>query len=111
MESLVLSLVSTAVALAAVLALAYGVLRLMRGPWSRRAGAARGGDRDALSFVRALPVGPKERVVLIEHRGERWLLGVTGGGISVLGRWPGDGTEASATPASRSSFTPPVEPG
>jgi flagellar biogenesis protein FliO len=32
---------------------------------------------DALRFVRALPVGTKERVVIVEHRGARWMLGVT----------------------------------
>jgi flagellar protein FliO/FliZ len=33
-------------------------------------------------------VGAKERVVIVEHRGERWMLGVTAGGISTLARWP-----------------------
>jgi flagellar protein FliO/FliZ len=36
-----------------------------------------------------LPVGAKERVVIVEHRGERWMLGVTSGGISTLAHWRG----------------------
>jgi flagellar protein FliO/FliZ len=41
-----------------------------------------------LRFVRALPVGPRERVVVVQYRGEEWVLGVTAGGISLLGRAP-----------------------
>jgi flagellar protein FliO/FliZ len=26
--------------------------------------------------------------VLVEHRGERWMLGVTAGGISTVAHWP-----------------------
>jgi flagellar protein FliO/FliZ len=43
---------------------------------------------DALRFVRALPVGAKERVVIVEHRGARWMLGVSAGGISTIAHWP-----------------------
>lgn len=82
-------------ALAGVLALAWASLRLLRGRFAGGGSPARGGAAadEALRFVRALPVGPKERVVLMDHRGERWMLGVTAGGISLLARWPlaGDG--------------------
>jgi flagellar protein FliO/FliZ len=46
--------------------------------------------------VRALPVGTKERVVLVEHRGERWLLGVTAGGISTIAHWSASAGEAQS---------------
>ena len=85
MESFFSSFASMLLALAIVIALAFGVLRLMR---SRlQPGAARHGADDVLRFVRALPVGAKERVVIVEHRGERWLLGVTSGAISTIAHW------------------------
>lgn len=77
------------VALAGVLALAWAALRLLRGRLPM-AGGPTAGDAEALRFVRALPVGPRERVVLMDHRGERWMLGVTAGGIRLLARWPLD---------------------
>lgn len=83
----------TLLALAAVLVLAWGVLWLLRGRLGG-GGGRRQDDAEALRFVRALPLGPRERVVLVEHRGERWLLGVTAGGISVLDHRPVDGTAA-----------------
>lgn len=82
-----LNIASTVVALAFVLLLAW---LLIRG-WRRLqnfGGRPPGPDGDALRFVRALPVGARERVVLVDHAGERWMLGVTAGGISLLARWP-----------------------
>ncbi len=98
MESFLMSFVSMMVALALVVALAWVSLRFMRGrlmPGALKGGPAQGGD-DALRFVRALPVGTKERVVLIEHRGERWMLGVTTGGISTIAHWSATGATPSA---------------
>ena len=46
-----------------------------------------------LRLVHALPVGPRERLVVVEWRGETLLLGVAAGGISVLDR---DGAEPAA---------------
>lgn len=82
-----MNIASMLLALAVVIALAWGVLRLMR---SRlQPGASRKGtNADTLAFVRALPVGAKERVVIVEHRGERWMLGVTAGSISTIAHWP-----------------------
>lgn len=86
MDSFAFQVVTTVAALALVLALAWLSLRVLR---NRLPGtASRGGDDAALRFVRALPLGPRERVVLVEHRGEQLMLGVTAGGISLLGRWP-----------------------
>lgn len=90
MESFMLSFASMLLALVLVLAIAWLVLRLLRGRLQPRAGNAKGGD-NALRFVRALPVGTKERVVIVEHGGERWMLGVTAGGISTIAHWPAEG--------------------
>ena len=94
-------------ALALVLALAWIALRLLRGRLTGAAPRALGGgaNGDALRFVRALPVGSRERVVLVEHRGERWLLGVAAGGISTIAHWPAHGAMADNAPAGGVSHT------
>jgi flagellar protein FliO/FliZ len=96
MEPFVSNFARMLAALALVLALAWIALRVLRGRLGsgtvRLPGAPAGGE--ALRFVRALPVGTKERVVLVEHRGERWLLGVTAGGISTIAHWPASAVEA-----------------
>ena len=98
MESFALSFASMLLALGVVLALAWIGLRLLRNRMQPRVTGA-GGVDDALRFVRALPVGPKERVVIVEHRGARWMLGVTAGGISTIAQWPAAEERASvATP-------------
>lgn len=92
MSTFVQQLLVMLAALAFVCVLAYAVLGLLRGrPGGSRGKANGSGADDALRFVRALPLGARERVVLVEHRGERWMLGVTPGGINVLARWPLDG--------------------
>jgi flagellar protein FliO/FliZ len=93
MESFALSFASMVLALAIVLGLAWVVLRFMRSRMQPRGPHGSTSD-DALRFVRALPVGAKERVVIVEHRGARWMLGVTAGGISTIAHWP----QAAATP-------------
>ena len=87
MESFALSFASMVLALAVVLALAWVVLRLLRSRLQPRARHGPEGD-EMLRYVRGLQLGAKERVVLVEHRGERWMLGVTAGGISTLAHWP-----------------------
>jgi flagellar protein FliO/FliZ len=87
MESFALSFASMLLALAVVLAVAWVLLRMLRSRMSPRA-PSRAGEDDGLRFVRALSVGAKERVVIVEHRGERWMLGVTAGGISTIAHWP-----------------------
>ena len=93
MESFALSFASMLLALAIVIALAWVVLRLLRSRLQPGASAGNGAD-EALRFVRALPVGTKERVVLVEHRGERWMLGVSAGGISTIAHWPAGSASA-----------------
>lgn len=83
------SLFAVVIALAIVLGLAYVVLRLLRRWQDRVHGAAEDGGRP-IRFLRTLPLGQSERVVLIEVRDEVMLVGVTPGGISLLKTWPAD---------------------
>lgn len=96
MDTFAFQLLSTLGALALVLALAWLSLRVLR---SRLPGTGSGAAHGGLRFLRALPVGPRERLVLVEHRGEQLLLGVTAGSIHMLGRWPdaGDATANETT--------------
>ncbi|MEO7245533.1 MAG: flagellar biosynthetic protein FliO [Rubrivivax sp.] len=87
MESFLLSFLSMLIALAVVLGAAWLVLRLVRTRLQPRASNGQGAD-DALRFVRALQLGAKERVVIVEHGGARWMLGVTAGSISTIAHWP-----------------------
>jgi len=64
--------------LAVVLALVWVTLRILK-----RTQFGKSSD-DTLRFMRALPVGNRERVVLIQYRGEEYMLGVTPGGINLL---------------------------
>jgi flagellar protein FliO/FliZ len=105
MESFALSFASMVLALAAVLALAWVLLRLLRSRLQPRARPGQDGE-ELLRYVRGLQLGAKERVVLVEHRGERWMLGVSAGGINLLAHWPrgaaGAADAASARDAGRS---------
>jgi flagellar protein FliO/FliZ len=76
-------LLFTALALAAVCTLAFFCLKGLK--QLQGAGGAAGVPAE-LRFVRALPLGPRERLVVVEWRGETLLLGVTAGGVSVLDR-------------------------
>jgi len=83
------SLLAVVLALVIVLGLAWAALKLLR-RWQDR--FQQGGD-DAgppIRFLRAMPLGQAERVVLIEVRGEVMLIGVTGGGINLLAQWPNE---------------------
>lgn len=106
MESLALSFASMLLALALVLALAWVILRLLRGRLQPRGSGPAGSD-EALRYVRGLAVGAKERVVIVEHRGQRWMLGVTAGGISTLAHWP-EGSGGAAPPASHQAAAAPM---
>lgn len=66
------------------------LLALVLGAWwlLRRAGAMQWPlQRTAMKVVSSLPVGPRERVVLIEIAGEQWLLGVAPGQVNLLHRF------------------------
>ena len=88
MDNFAGQLVSTLIALAIVGVLAWFSIALLKRIQEGRARQP-GVPFDALPrFVRALPVGPKERVVVIHYHGEELLLGVTSGGIQLLTRHP-----------------------
>lgn len=77
------SLLGAFFALAAVIALIVGLAWLLR----RMPGS---GFRPAagLKLVASLPLGAKERVVVVEVNGQQLLLGVTPGGINALHELP-----------------------
>ncbi len=82
MENFTSGILTTLLALAIVIALAWITLRaLERMQYGKSTG-------DELRFIRALPVGARERIVIIQYRNEEYLLGVTSGGISLLEKRP-----------------------
>ena len=105
------SIVAMVLSLALVLGLAYGVLWLLR-RFQDRTLQRGGGDEGetTLRFLRALPLGPRERVVLVETRGETMLLGVTAGAITVLSRWDVEGRPLAFDEALGRARAPLVTP-
>ncbi len=79
------SVVTTVGALGLVLALAWLVLRALRGRLTGRGPAE---AAPLLRVMRQWSIGPRERLVMIEVRGEQCLLGVTAGSVQLLARWP-----------------------
>ncbi len=82
------SIMAVLLSLALVLGLAWGAIWLLKKLQDRQLGV--GGvanDSENIKFVRSLPLGQRERVALIEINGERLLLGITAGGISLLARY------------------------
>ncbi len=86
----------TALALALVLALAWLALRGLK-QLQLRAGAA-AGPGAAPQVLRSTPLGPRERVVVLRHRGQDYLLGVTPASVQLLDRWPADAAPAQGQP-------------
>ncbi len=94
------SLMAIVISLAFVGALAWGTLWLLKrfqdGSFGRLAGTEKG---RTLRFEKALPIGPRERLVLVEVDGEHLLLAVTAHTITPIKSWPVDGdADPSATP-------------
>ena len=87
MESFAMNFAGMMLALIVVTALAWVALRLLRDRLQGRSGASPAAD-DSLRLTRSLALGAKERVVIVEHGGQRWLLGVSAGGISLLKELP-----------------------
>lgn len=83
------SLLAIILSLAFVIGLAWGGLWLLRkvqdGAFGKLTGEYTGRE---LRFERALPVGQRERLVLVEVDGEQLLLGVTAHAITLLRSWP-----------------------
>lgn len=86
------SLLAIALSMALVIGLAWGTIWLLRKWQDKTMGVdpdGNSGDR-SLRFLRALPLGQRERVVLIEVGDETMLLGVGTGAITMLSRWDRD---------------------
>jgi len=92
------TLLITLFALAFVLVLAWLALKLL----AKSGAVAIGGKGGRLRVLQSVPVGARERVVLLEVDGEELLLGVAAGGVQVLAR-PSDAgsTRSSALDRSR----------
>lgn len=86
------SILAVVIALGFVLGLAWGAIWLLKKIQDRQLDMSEtpGNDRP-IRFLRALPLGQRERVALIEARGETMLIGITAGSITLLARWSGDG--------------------
>jgi flagellar biosynthetic protein FliO len=86
------ALLSTILATALVLGLAWVTLRLWR--QLMRSGVRAPAHEDRLHIVQTLALGPRERVVVLACRGRTYLLGLTPAGIQLLDTWPAapDGT-------------------
>jgi len=94
------SIVAIVLALALVLGMAWGVIWLLKKFQDRQLGVAANGEGEQpIRFLRSMPLGQRERVVLIEARGETMLLGVTAGSINLLARWPAGSPAAVPLPA------------
>lgn len=91
------SLLAVVLSLAVVIGLAWLSLRGLRLWQDRLYGAAKENGDEPIRFLRAMPLGQRERVALIKVRGEILLVGITAGNISLLARWP---QEVEAGPAS-----------
>jgi flagellar protein FliO/FliZ len=106
--TLLSSIVALVFSLALVLGLAWGAIYLLRKWQDRSLGAREAGvanDRP-LRFVRALPLGQRERVVLIEVGEETMLLGIGAGGVTLLSRWDAAGGSVAVSPAAAAPARP-----
>ena len=75
------------IALAIVLGLAYVCLRVLRRWQEGGIGRREGEVQRDLRFVRALAVGQRERLMLVEAEGELMLIGVSSGSVTLLRNW------------------------
>lgn len=83
---MILDTLGVLVALFIVLGLAWISLRFLARMQPGAAGP--GGAPAPLRYLRAMPVGARERVVVVAYHGEELLLGVTAGGVTLLDRRP-----------------------
>jgi flagellar protein FliO/FliZ len=89
--TVLLSMLAIILALGFVLAMAWGTIFLLK-KWQDRQNKTldEEGTDWSIRFLRSMPLGQRERVALIEVRGETLLVGITGASMSVLSRWAKD---------------------
>ena len=87
------TLLITLLALVFVLVLAWLAIKLL----ARSGAVAMTGRNGRLRLVQSVPVGARERIVLLEVDGEEWVVGVSAGSVTRLDRGAlrGDGESAS----------------
>lgn len=74
---------ATVLALGLVLGLVWMVLRTLRRLQPRLAA----GSGPVPQVLHSAGLGPRERLVLVRHRGREYLLGVGAGGVHLIDRW------------------------
>jgi flagellar protein FliO/FliZ len=82
--SIITSLLQVLLATGFVLLLAWGGLSLIRRSRFAKHFTGKTTDSSGLVFLRAMPVGQRERLVVVRYQGAQLLIGVTAGGISLL---------------------------
>lgn len=102
-DSILSNLFITAFALVFVLLLAWPALLLLR---RFQRGTALAGGQLAMKVVGAMALGPREKAVVVEIDGERFLLGVTPNSVNLVSRLAAD-----AGPASSARSAMPVSSG
>ena len=83
------SIFAVIIALALVLLMAWGAIWVIKKIQDRQLGVRE--DLSAvrsMQFIRSMPLGQRERIVLVEVGDRELLLGVTAGTISLLADWP-----------------------
>ncbi len=84
MNNFISELIVVIFALVIVSVLAWVVLRAMKSMYS---GKFKNGKVEIISSV---PIGTRERILIIKHRNNEYVLGVTAGGISLLDKYPAE---------------------
>lgn len=82
MENHAQELLYTLIALMLVIALAWLFLKALKGFHTKQSGA------DRINLLLNLPVGSRERVVVVTYRQHEYLVGITTGGMSLLDKLP-----------------------
>jgi flagellar protein FliO/FliZ len=96
-----LEFVSLMVSLTLVLGAAFVFLRVLKR-------FQPGGEQSAeLAFMRAVPIGPRERIVLMRWRDEVLLLGVSAGAITLIAKAPAPVNDAKDTDIMATPEPPP----
>jgi flagellar protein FliO/FliZ len=82
MDNYTQELLFTLVALILVIALALLLIKALKGLHTSQSGTNR------IKLLLTLPVGSRERVVVVSYREHEYLVGITAGGMSLLDKLP-----------------------